>query len=271
MDIKHVFSVNPMQPCYGAASPPETGGVDATWTKFPGGLYEIGHNGNSFAFDNEGPRHKVWLEPFSLMNRAVTVGEYLAFIEDGGYRKPEFWLSDGWTYAQSQEWSAPEYWRRTPKDSWTIFTLGGARALNGNEPVCHVSFYEADAYARWAGKRLPTEAEWEVAARLSGCDPQAGNFADRKLFHPVAAGSDGMQQMFGDVWEWTQSPYVAYPRFAPAAGAVGEYNGKFMSGQMVLRGGAVVTPKGHIRATYRNFFPPSYRLVFAGIRLAEYG
>lgn len=270
MDIKHVFSVNPLQPSYGAAAAPEIAAPVASWTRFPGGLYEIGHDGKGFAFDNEGPRHKVWLEPFALMNRALTVGDYLAFMEDGGYRRPELWLSDGWAEVQSKDWSAPHYWRRHADNRWSIFTLAGSRPLNPDEPVCHVSYYEADAYARWAGKRLPTEAEWEVAARLSGCDPAAGNYADGGVFHPHAARGEGMQQMFGSVWEWTQSPYAAYPRFAPAQGAVGEYNGKFMSGQMVLRGGSAVTPPDHIRATYRNFFPPSYRLVFAGIRLADY-
>ena len=271
MDIKHVFSVNPLEPAY-AARPVQTPAAKsgADFIPYPGGLYEIGHSGNAFAFDNEGPRHKVWLEPFALMNRAVTVGEYLKFIEDGGYDRPEFWLSDGWASLRAQGWMAPQYWTRNGAD-WSIFTLARSRALEMDEPVCHVSYFEADAYARWAGARLPSEAEWEVAAtRLAGCDPEDGNFAHTRLFHPSAAGErDGLQQMFGDVWEWTQSSHSAYPRYRPEAGAVGEYNGKFMSGQMVLRGGSAVTPRGHMRASYRNFFPPFYRLVFAGIRLAK--
>ena len=268
MDIKHVLSVNPSHPAYLAADAPQASTVAADWMEFPGGLYEIGHEGEGFAFDNEGPRHKVWLEPFALMNRTVTVGEYLRFIQDGGYARAEYWLSDGWDMVRAENWRAPQYWSETD-DGWTIFTLSGHHRLNENEPVCHVSYYEADAYARWAGKRLPSEAEWEVAAtRGPRLDPAIGNFADGKLFHPTVASGAGLSQMFGDVWEWTQSAYLAYPRFRPAAGAVGEYNGKFMSGQMVLRGGSVVTPAGHIRASYRNFFPPSYRLAFSGLRLA---
>jgi ergothioneine biosynthesis protein EgtB len=239
---------------------------------FEGGLAEIGHDGPGFAFDNETPRHKVWLEPFRLAARPVTCGEYLAFVEDGGYSRHEFWLSDGWATVREQGWEAPLYWRREDGE-WSAFTLSGRRRLNPAEPVCHVSFYEADAFAKWAGKRLPTEAEWEIAAADL---PIAGNFADRGHFHPCADGSspaadsDGkMRQMFGDVWEWTASPYVAYPRFRPASGAIGEYNGKFMCSQIVLRGGAAVTPADHIRSTYRNFFPPSARWAFAGLRLAE--
>ena len=273
MDIKHVFSRNPLLPAYQApqlqvqpTAPP------LSWGELTGGLHEIGHSGANFAFDNETPRHKVWLEPFRLAARPVACGEYLGFIEDGGYSRPEFWLSDGWATVREQAWEAPLYWRRED-DEWSVFTLSGRRRLNPAEPVCHVSFYEADAFAKWAGKRLPTEAEWELAAADL---PIAGNFADRGHFHPCAddsfpAGySQGRpRQMFGDVWEWTASPYVAYPRFRPAAGAIGEYNGKFMCSQMVLRGGAAVTPAGHIRSTYRNFFPPSARWAFAGLRLAE--
>ncbi len=272
MDIKHVFSVNPLQPAYAEAASRQSGTVPPlTWSAFPGGLYETGHDGETFAFDNEGPRHKVWLEPFALANRTVTQGEYLTFMHDGGYQRPEFWLSDGWTQILSAGWTAPHYWSRNGDGEWTIFTLTGPRPLNAGEPVCHVSYYEADAYARWAGKRLASEAEWEIAVGLNtDRDAMDGNFADSKLFHPEAAQSGaGMQQMFGNVWEWTQSPYTPYPRYRPPAGAVGEYNGKFMSGQMVLRGGSAVTPSGHVRATYRNFFPPSYRLVFSGIRLAD--
>ena len=270
MDIKHVFSMNPLSPSYQAPQPQIAApAVALAWLDFPGGLVEIGHQGGGFAFDNEGPRHKVWLEPFRLASRPVTCGEFLDFIEEGGYRRPELWLSDGWATVQAQAWEAPLYWRRED-GGWSIFTLGGRRRLNPAEPVCHVSLYEADAYAKWAGKRLPTEAEWESAAAEVAV---VGNFADRGLFHPTADNSaaepQGLRQMFGDVWEWTASPYTPYPRFRAAAGAIGEYNGKFMCNQMVLRGGAAVTPAGHIRATYRNFFPPSARWAFSGLRLAE--
>jgi ergothioneine biosynthesis protein EgtB len=283
MDIKHVFSVNPLLPAYQApplqalvlaSAPPARGGV-----AFPGGLVEIGHSGPDFAFDNEGPRHKVWLEPFRLASHPVSCGEYLEFIADGGYRRPEFWLSDGWATVAAQGWQAPLYWR-VADGEWRIFTLSGERRVAPAEPVCHVSFYEADAFARWAGKRLPTEAEWESACETV---PVVGNVVDRGHYHPrpdVAApgviasgrrrgGEPELRQMIGDVWEWTASPYIAYPRFRPVAGAIGEYNGKFMSGQMVLRGGAAVTPADHIRITYRNFFPPASRWAFSGLRLAE--
>jgi ergothioneine biosynthesis protein EgtB len=277
MDIKHVFSVNPLLPAYQAPRPyglPAAPSV-AAWVEFAGGLEEIGHLGPGFAFDNEGPRHKVWLEPFHLATHPVSCGEYLEFIADGGYRRPEFWLSDGWAAVQQQGWQAPLYWRAEDGE-WRIFTLSGERRVEPAEPVCHVSFYEADAFARWAGKRLPTEAEWEIAVRGSHPEdrPLAGNFADSRYFHPcpdaaAPAAEPTLRQMIGDIWEWTATPYTAYPRFRPVAGAVGEYNGKFMSNQMVLRGGAAVTPEGHIRTTYRNFFPPSARWAFSGLRLAE--
>jgi ergothioneine biosynthesis protein EgtB len=273
MDIKHVFSLNPLLPAYQAPQlHVRRPTLPLAWGDLAGGLKEIGHSGTDFAFDNETPRHKVWLEPSRLATRPVTCGEYLGFIEDGGYTRPEFWLSDGWAAVRERGWEAPLYWLRDDGD-WSIFTLSGRRRLNPAEPVCHVSFYEADAFAKWAGKRLPTEAEWEIAAEGV---PISGNFADRAQFHPGAEApaepadtAPGLRQMFGDVWEWTASPYIPYPRFRPAAGAVGEYNGKFMCNQMVLRGGAAVTPAGHVRATYRNFFPPSARWAFAGLRLAE--
>ncbi len=280
MDVKHVFSVNPLLPAYQppehqrqrpqgppcAAAPPASG-----WVEFAAGLVEIGHHGPGFAFDNETPRHKVWLDPFALATCPVSCGDYLEFIENGGYRRAEFWLSEGWATVCREGWTAPLYWSLDDGE-WQIFTLSGRRLLNPAEPVCHVSFYEAYAFARWAGKRLPTEAEWEIAADGLAV---SGNFADRRQYHPgtdatqTAEGGEKLRQMFGDVWEWTASPYVAYPRFRPVAGAIGEYNGKFMSNQMVLRGGAAVTPLGHVRATYRNFFPPSARWAFAGLRLAE--
>jgi ergothioneine biosynthesis protein EgtB len=273
MDIKHVFSINPLLPAYQAPQPQIAAPVaPLDWVEVAGGLVEIGHRGSGFAFDNETPRHKVWLEPFRLATRPVTCGDFLEFIEADGYRSPEFWLSDGWATVREQGWEAPFYWLRDGS-GWSLFTLSGLRRLNPAEPVCHVSFFEADAFAKWAGKRLPTEAEWETAAEAV---PVSGNFADRRLFHPSAEGAVGSandrpipRQMFGDVWEWTASPYIPYPRFRAAAGAVGEYNGKFMCNQMVLRGGAAVTPAGHVRASYRNYFPPSARWAFTGLRLAE--
>lgn len=270
MDIKHVFSLNPLEPAY--ASPVAVtprAGPPLTFIAFDGGLYEIGHEGNGFAFDNERPRHKVWLEPFRLASRLATNGEYLAFIEAGGYRHPEFWLSEGWATVQREGWEAPLYWRRD-SENWTIFTLTGRHDVDPDEPVCHVSHYEADAFARWSGKRLPTEAEWETAARLSRISLD-GNLLDGGWLNPRAAPTTSslLQQMVGDVWEWTASAYAAYPGYQPPPGTIGEYNGKFMSNQMVLRGGAAITPAGHVRLTYRNFFPPGSRWAFGGIRLAE--
>jgi ergothioneine biosynthesis protein EgtB len=208
----------------------------------------------------------VFLEPFTLASRLVTCGEYLAFMADGGYQRPELWLSDGWAAGRLHNWEAPLYWEKDA-DAWRVFTLDGMRPLDGSEPVCHVSFYEADAYARWAGARLPTEAEWEVAC---GDRNVAGNLLEDGRLHPAPfAPGDKLAQMFGDVWEWTQSPYGPYPGYRPPAGALGEYNGKFMCNQLVLRGGSCVTPRSHIRATYRNFFPPEARWQFTGLRLAR--
>jgi ergothioneine biosynthesis protein EgtB len=243
MDAKHMLSFNPLRPAYRPAS--HTIVADAaplSWVRFDGGLVEIGHDGQGFAFDNEGPRHRVWLDPYALASRPTNCAEYLAFIEDGGYRRPEFWLSAGWECVGQRGWEAPLYWEK--KDGrWHVFTLSGLRALQPSEPVCHVSAYEAAAFAKWSGKRLPREAEWEAGA----------------------AGLKGT----GEVWEWTASPYVAYPGYREPPGAIGEYNGKFMANQMVLRGGCTATPADHIRTTYRNFFPPDARWMFGGIRLAE--
>lgn len=246
MDIKHVLSVNPIEPVYAPDAEPLRAVSEADWREHPGGLYEIGHAGPGFHFDNEAPRHRVWLEPFRIAGRLVTAGDYAAFIADGGYRRPELWLSDGWATAVAEAWEAPLYWSAGDR-GWTRFTLAGRRPVHPDEPLSHVSYYEADAFARWAGKRLPTEAEWEVAAASSGGLDQAGDC----------------------LWQWTASPYAPYPGFAPASGAVGEYNGKFMVNQMVLRGGCIATPAGHARPTYRNFYPPHARWMFAGIRLAE--
>jgi ergothioneine biosynthesis protein EgtB len=267
-DLKHLFSFNPLYPVYRARAAAGEGGgpADPTWAEFESGVREIGHAGGGFAFDNETPRHRVFLEPFALASRAVTAAEYLAFMDDGGYDRPEHWLSDGWATVRAQGWRAPLYWTRE-EDGWWQYTLAGHRPVDPAEPVTHVSYYEADAYARWAGARLPTEAEWEVAAERAGA---AGTCLDDGRFHPAPApGGPGLVQMAGDVWEWTQSAYSSYPGFHPAGGALGEYNAKFMSGQMVLRGGSCATPRGHVRPTYRNFFPPSARWQFSGVRLAR--
>ncbi|MEK9752491.1 MAG: ergothioneine biosynthesis protein EgtB, partial [Rhodospirillaceae bacterium] len=266
-DIKLVLGCNPLFPAYKPPHPREAKSVfDLEWIDFPGGLAEIGWDGEAFAFDCEGPRHRVWLEPYRLASRPTTNAEYMEFIADGGYSRAEYWLSDGWAACLAQGWQAPLHWHQDDAGDWRIFTLAGLRPIERAAPVCHVSYFEADAFARWAGKRLPTEAEWERAA--AGC-ALTGHFAGRGVYHPLPAGENGLTQMFGDVWEWTKSPYVAYPGFSPAAGAVGEYNGKFMSGQMVLRGGSCATPEDHVRATYRNFFYMPDRWQFTGIRLAE--
>jgi ergothioneine biosynthesis protein EgtB len=269
MDIKHVLSVNPLQPSYLRSSPEQSIGQSSArtlgWIAHEGGLTEIGHpDFGGFAFDNESPRHRVFLEPFELADRPVSGAEWLAFVEDGGYQRADLWLSDGWALAQSAGWTAPLYWRRDG-GAWHEFTLTGPRPLDLAHPVCHVSYYEADAFARWAEARLPTEAEWEVVA---GAAPRSGRFLDLDVLHPRSSPDHDLG-LLGDVWEWTGSAYLPYPGFRPAPGAVGEYNGKFMVNQHVLRGGSCVTPPDHIRATYRNFFPPSARWAFSGVRLAR--
>ena len=267
MDILHLFAQSPLKPAYSptTALPVSADPGPAGVVAFDGGLVEIGHSGPAFTFDNEGPRHQVFLAPFKLADRLVTNGEWLAFMADGGYAKPELWLAEGWAQIQAQGWTAPLYWQQGDH-GWLAMTLQGLRAIAPHAPVTHISLYEADAYATWAGARLPTEAEWEHAA--SGL-PVSGNFMGSGQLGPAAAtAGEGLRQMFGDVWEWTRSAYGPYPGFHPAAGAVGEYNGKFMSGQMVLRGGCHATPSGHARATYRNFFHPDKRWMFSGLRLA---
>ncbi len=269
MDILHMFSQNSLNPAYQTwRAAPARKAPPLAWIDYPGGVREAGHAGGTFAFDNEGPNHDVLFRPYRLASRLVTNGEWLEFIEDGGYRRPEFWLADGWATATGEGWEAPLYWQQVD-GAWLAMSLSGRQQINFQAPVCHVSYYEADAYARWAGKRLPTEAEWECAA--AGL-PVEGNFVGSGLLRTAPASGSGAgvpEQMFGDVWEWTQSAYSAYPGFRPVDGAVGEYNGKFMSNQMVLRGGACVTPDGHVRATYRNFFYPHMRWLFGGVRLAD--
>jgi len=241
--------------------------AEMKWVNIDGGIYEIGNDGNEFCYDNETPRHKDFLNPFMLANRLVTNGEFLEFIEDGGYEKAPLWLSDGWAIIESEKWKAPFYWEK--KDSeWWNFTLNGFRKVNPKEPVTHISYYEVDAFAAWRDLRLPTEAEWEVASRKLNYE---GNFVDKKIYHPTSLRNekDGLNQMYGDVWEWTRSSYSPYPGYNPLPGALGEYNGKFMSSQMVLRGGSCATSQSHIRNTYRNFFPPHSRWQFMGLRLAK--
>jgi ergothioneine biosynthesis protein EgtB len=269
MDIKHVLSVNPLQPVYAGRPTPRSEPDTLGWVDVEGGLVEVGHDGDGFRFDNEEPAHRVWLEPYRLADRLVTNGEWLEFVADGGYTRHDLWLSDGWAKVQAEGWRAPLYWVELD-GVWFEHTLHGTFPVDPGLPVSHVSFYEADAYATWAGKRLPTEFEWEHAARAL---PVAGNLADTETFHPRAAGTadGGLRQMYGDCWEWTASAYLPYPGFHPAAGAIGEYNGKFMSGQMVLRGGCALTPAQHARATYRNFFPPAARWALSGLRLADGG
>jgi ergothioneine biosynthesis protein EgtB len=275
-DILHLFAQNPLRPAYRAdLAPTEVSSLaprDADYIEFSGGLVEIGAAASDrvldFAFDNEGPRHIVYLQPFRLADRLVTNAEWLAFIDDGGYVRPELWLSDGWACAGAQGWSSPLYWDLADGDR-RGFGLEGAGPLELGAPVTHVSFYEADAFARWAGRRLPTEMEWEYAASQA---PIAGNFRDSGSLRPTpldAGPAPYLHQMFGDVWEWTASPYAPYPGFRAASGAVGEYNGKFMVNQMVLRGGSCVTAQAHIRPSYRNFFQPHQRWQFTGVRLAD--
>lgn len=268
-DIKHVLACNPLHPvyCERPAAMAQTWPV-LEWITYPEGLVMVGYDGNGFCYDNETPRHKQFTQAYQLASRLITNGEYLQFMEDGGYRNPLLWLSSGWATVQAEGWQAPLYWELVD-GQWHVMTLAGLQAVNPAEPVCHVSYYEAEAFARWSQARLATEAEWEVAARTV---PVTGNFVESGSYHPMPAEATGTQQpaqMYGDVWEWTQSAYLPYPGYKPAAGAVGEYNGKFMCNQFVLRGGSCATSLAHIRPTYRNFFPPEARWQFMGIRLAR--
>jgi ergothioneine biosynthesis protein EgtB len=269
-DLKHLFSCNPLQPAYQPHWPFACASAEAPrWIDLAGGLVQAGHEADGFCFDNELPRHRVYLAPYRLASHPVTHGDFLAFVEDGGYRRPELWLSLGWDTVQARRWTAPQYWDLRD-GTWTTFTLHGRVAIDRDVPMTHVSYFEAEAYARWAGARLPTEFEWEAAAAGA---PVEGNFVESGALHPLASSATAPAgvpaRLFGDNWEWTQSAYAPYPGFAPAAGAIGEYNGKFMCNQFVLRGGSCATPRAHIRATYRNFFPPDARWQFSGLRLAR--
>jgi ergothioneine biosynthesis protein EgtB len=264
-DVKHLFSCNPLLPAYHKEVAVPAGVTGPIYFQScQGGVREIGASGKDFCFDNETPRHQTLVEPYALADRLVTNGEYLEFIRDGGYRRPEFWLSDGWSIVNDETWTRPIYWSEGLDSE---FTLSGLQPLQANAPVAHISYYEADAFARWAGARLPTEAEWELAAHAL---PVNGNLLDSGVLHPIAAGTQpGMKQMFGDLWEWTASSYGAYPGYRALSGVLGEYNGKFMCNQLVLRGGSCATPADHIRASYRNFFYPQSRWQFMGVRLAR--
>jgi ergothioneine biosynthesis protein EgtB len=269
-DILHLFAQNPLRPAYKDSVPLAVElreQAKPTYKGFPGGLFDLGNGGSRFAFDCEGPRHSVWIDPYRLADRLVTNGEWAEFMSDGGYRNPLLWLSDGWATVRDEGWNAPLYWETRDGEFWTM-TLRGAQPVDLDAPVTHVSYFEADAFATWSERRLPTEAEWEVAAQTL---PVTGNLADSGRLRPKSApaATGELRQMFGDVWEWTRSAFMPYPRFRPMEGALGEYNGKFMSGQFVLRGGSCVTPADHVRATYRNFFAPQARWQFSGLRLAE--
>jgi len=266
-DIKHVLSENPLRPAFRDLPNVATGEATAqAWTPISEGVYEIGHSGEGFHYDNEGPRHRRFIEAVDVSNRLVTNAEFIEFMEDGGYTRPELWLMEGWATREENDWTAPGYWEEL-NGQWHQFTLGGLKPVMPNHPVCHVSYYEADSFARWAGCRLPTEAEWEVAGSSV---PIEGNFANDGILLPVPSGTaTGLQQMFGNLWEWTGSHYSAYPGYQAADGALGEYNGKFMVNQFVLRGGSLATSLSHIRRTYRNFFHPPSRWQFTGIRLVR--
>jgi ergothioneine biosynthesis protein EgtB len=273
-DIKYIFASNPLLPVYTDTEPP-IGRVPAEpmrWLSFEGGLEEFGADGSSFAYDNESPRHKAFVHPFQLADRPVTCGEYLEFMNDSGYERAELWLSNGWDTVQETGWRAPLFWVSSGED-WQIISLSGLSDIEPSEPVCHVSHYEAAAYARWAGRRLPLETEWELAAVQQQAEPPTGNLLESGFYHPLPVGvaqdEPPLKQMIGDVWEWTASAYLPYPGYKQALSALGEYNGKFMNDQMVLRGGSCATPASHIRPTYRNFFQSDKRWQFAGFRMAD--
>jgi ergothioneine biosynthesis protein EgtB len=266
-DVQHALSQNPLRPAYRDESPPAGGAskAESAWLDYPAGLRRVGHAGDGFAFDNEGPRHRVWLEGYQLAARLVTCGEFLSFMADAGYSRPELWLSDGWAICRASAWTAPLYWGQDAAGRWQTFSLFGMKPVDPAAPVCHVSYYEADAFARWASSRLPTEAEWEAAAT----DVPIAEGPEEPWLIPMPTDEHGLSQLDRDVWQWTASPYSPYPGYAPAAGALGEYNGKFMCNQFVLRGGSCATARSHVRRTYRNFFPPEARWQFSGFRLAR--
>ena len=269
-DVLHLLSCNPLAPAYRDAPPPVAAPAQALdWQEFAGGLCEMGHGGRGFSFDNELPRHTTYLAPYALGTRLVNQAEFAAFITDGGYRRPELWLAEGWDWLAAQYIEHPLYWRHAPGGGWTVFGLHGEQPLSPQAPVAHLSYFEADAYARWAGARLPTEAEWEVAAAPLAPALLAPVDVLRARIEPQAAPGRGLRELWGEVWQWTQSSYAPYPGFRAAEGAVGEYNGKFMVNQYVLRGSACATPPGHARLTYRNFFPTTARWQFSGLRLAR--
>jgi ergothioneine biosynthesis protein EgtB len=288
-DLKHVLGVNPLRPAYrdDLAAPAEEDPLPLAWQRFDEGLREIGYDGDGFCYDNEEPRHRTFVEAFALANRPVTNGEFIEFIEDGGYEEPSLWLSPGWATVQEKDWTEPFYWEKkgggAGRTRYVYYTLGGERPVDPDASACHLSYYEAEAFARWAGARLPSEAEWEIAARSR---PVEGNFVGEEHFHPVPAthesaggpasenghaehGERSFRQLYGDVWEWTRSAYGPYPGYEPLPGAIGEYNGKFMAGQFVLRGGSCATSRDHMRPTYRNFFWPDECWQFTGLRLAK--
>ncbi|MEO8479324.1 MAG: ergothioneine biosynthesis protein EgtB [Gemmatimonadota bacterium] len=268
MDIKHVLWTNPLRPAYRPFVSPPSGDAPAMhWHEIAEGIHEIGHAGDDFAYDNEGPRHKVYLQSARIASRLVTNAEFAEFIADNGYARPELWLSAGLATVEAHQWRAPLYWEHDADAGWLEFTLGGLSPLIDDAPVAHLSYFEADAYARWAGKSLPTEAEWEVAAANA---PIQGTFVESGRGHPAPAhGNGSLEQLYGDLWQWTASAYLGYPGYQPATGAIGEYNGKWMADQWVLRGASVATPRSHARHTYRNFFPSAARWQFSGLRLAE--
>lgn len=271
MDVKFNFSLDPSCPIYKSRDNKKIIAPHSLqFNEMEGGVIEIGGRDHEFCFDNELPRHQFYLKPYLFANRLITNGEYIEFINAGGYQNPNYWLSDGWDTIQKNQWQAPLYWKMS-ENKWYVFTLNGLQEINLNEPVAHVSYYEADAYARWKNKRLPTESEWENVVTQNNITAENGNFMEENYFHPIAATSsvNHHQQLFGDLWEWTASAYLPYPGYKPLVGALGEYNGKFMNNQFVLRGGCCVTPKTHIRPSYRNFFQPDKRWQFSGIRLAD--
>jgi ergothioneine biosynthesis protein EgtB len=268
-DIKYIFFCSPFKPVYQAHSQSARATpLKNEYIKIAGGMYEIGYRGNSFCFDNEIPLHKVYVDDFTIRNTPITNGGYLAFMEDGGYKRFDLWLADGWDIVQRLGWQSPLYWEKM-NGAWHEFTLAGMQKVDPNLPVCHISFYEADAFAKWSNERLLTEQEWEIAAQQLTKEPYDGNFLESRTYHPITSEGNGAQHLLGNAWEWTSSAYLPYPGYKPYDGALGEYNGKFMMNQMVLRGGSCATPQSHIRASYRNFFQPETRWQFSGIRLSN--